>query len=160
MRKLTLNYCIDYDFDDDSGKDQKKQPVEPIDLPSLNDLESIILTHLNEQMCPSEVLDTLLVSPSLSNINLTAIETLSTDTMFNVLSCSPLRSPALTSVRDFKINICPNITAEPFVRLLSMDDTKLDKLYIEDCEMVDKDVIHQAVKSCPRPLDIMVTHEE
>ena len=160
LRKLTLSYSVDYDFDDDSGKDQKKQPVEPIDLPSLNDLESIRLSHLNEQICPSEVLEALLVSPFLSTINLTAIETLSTDSMLNILSCSPLGSPALTSVKDFQVNMCPNITAEPFVRLLSMEDTKLDELHIKDCELVDEYVLYEAVKRYPRPLDITVAHQE
>ena len=80
-----------------------------------------------------------------------------TDSMLNVLSCSPLGSPALTSVKDFQVNKCPYITAEPFVRLLSMDDIKLDELNIEDCRMVDKDVLYQVVKSYPRPLDITVS---
>ena len=152
LRRLTMNYSVDYDF----GKNQEKQPVESVDLPSLNDLEFITLAHLNKQMCTSEMLDALLVSPSQSNINLTAIETLSTDSMLNLLSCSLLGSPALTSVRNFQVNKCQNITAAPFVRLLSMDDTKLDELHIEDCDMVDKDVLHQAVKSYQRPLDITV----
>ena len=157
LRKLTLNYSMDYDFDDDSSISQEKQLVELIDLPSLNDLESIRLSYLYEEICPSEMLEALLVSPSLSDIKLTAIETLSTDSMLNVLSCSPLGSPALTSVKDFQVNKCPYITAEPFVRLLSMDDIKLDELNIEDCKMVDKDVLYQVVKSYPRPLDITVS---
>ena len=160
LRKLTLNYSVDYGFNDDSVKDQTKQLVEPIDFPSLNDLESISLAHLNEQVCPSKMLDALLVSPSLSDINITAIETLSTDSMLKLLSYSLLGSPALTSVRNFQVNKCPNIRAEPFVRLLSMDDTKLDHLYIKDCDMVDEDVLHEAAKNYPMPLDITVTHKE
>ena len=157
LRKLTLNYSMDYDFDDDSSMSQEKLLVELIDLPALNDLESMRLSYLYEEICPSEMLEALLVSPSLSDIKLTAIETLSTDSMLNVLSCSPLGSPALTSVKDFQVNKCPYITAEPFVRLLSMDDIKLDELNIEDCKMVDKDVLYQVVKSYPRPLDITVS---
>ena len=158
LRKLTLNYSVSSDFDDDSLKE--KQLVEPIELPSLNNLESIRLSYLNEQMCPSEMLDVLLVSPCLSDIKLTAIETLSTDSMLNLLSCSPLGSPALTSVRDFQVKKCPNITAEPFVRLLSMDDTKLDELHIKDCDMFDEDVLYEAVKTYPRPLDITLNRQQ
>ena len=106
------------------------------------------------------MLDALLVSPCLSNIKLTAIETLSTNSMLNLLSCSPLGSPALTSVKDFQVNKCPNITAEPFVCLLSMDDTKLDKLHIKDCDMFDEDVLFDAVKNYSRPLDVTVTHQD
>ena len=157
MRNLTLSYSVDYDFGDDSGKDQERQLVEPIVLPSLKDLVSIRLEHLKEQICPSEVLDALLVSPSLSDIKLTAIETVFTDSILNVLSCSPLGSPALTSVRDFQVKKCPNITAEPFVRLLAMHDTKIDKLHIKDCDMVDEDVLHEAVKKYSRPLDFTVS---
>ena len=115
---------------------------------------------MSEQICPREVLEALLVSPCLSDIKLTAIETLSTDSMLRVLSYLPLGSPALTSVRDFQVKKCPNITAEPFVRLLSMDDVKLDKLYIKDCDMVDEVVLLEAVTSYPRPLNITVTHQE
>ena len=154
LRRLTMNYSVDYDFDVDSGMDQKKQLAEPIDLLPINDLE---LAHMTEQMCPSEILEALLVSPSLRIINLTAIEALSTDSMFNLLSCSPLGSPALTSVRDFQVKKCPNITAELFVRLFSMDDIKLDELHIKDCDMVDENVLYQAVKNYPRPLDITVS---
>ena len=157
LRNLTLSYSVDYDIDDDFGKDQKKQPVEPIVLPSLNNLESIRLEHQNKQICSSEMLEALLVSPSLSDINLTAIETLSTDSMINLLSCSPLGSPALTSVKDFQVKKCPNITAAPFVRLLAIEDTKLDELHIKDCDMVDEDVLYEAVKSYPRPLDFTVS---
>ena len=156
LRKLTLNYSVDYDFDKDSSKNQEKQLVESIDLLLLNDLESIKVAHLNEQMCSRKMLDVLLVSPGLSDIKLTAIETLSTDSMLNLLSCSPLRSPALTSVKDFQVNKCPNITAAPFVRLLAMDDIKLDELHIEECDMVDKNVLYEAAKKYPRPLDITV----
>ena len=160
LHKLTLNYNVSSDFGDDSRKDQEKKRVEPIILPSLNDLESVRLEYLNKQICPSEVLDALLVSPCLSNIKLTAIETLSTNSMLNLLSCSPLGSPALTSVKDFQVNKCPNITAEPFVRLLSLDDTKLDELHFKDCDMVDEDVLFDAVKNYSRPLDVTVTHQD
>ena len=158
LRKLTLNYSMSSDFDDDSLKE--KQLIEPNDLPSLNNLESIRLSYLNQQMCPSEMLDVLLVSPCLSDIKLTAIETLSTNSMLNLLSCSSLGSPALTSVRDFQVKKCPNITAEPFVRLLSMHDTKLDELHIKDCDMFDEDVLYEAVKRYPRPLDITLNGQQ
>ena len=157
LRNITLNYDVSSDFDDDSGKNQEKQIVEPIDLPSLSNLESIRLSYLNEQMCPSEMLNALLVTPSLNDVKLTAIETLFIDSMLNLLLCSPLGSLALTSVKDFQVKKCPNITAAPFVRLLSMEDTKLDELHIEDCDMVDEDVFHEALKIYPRPLDIMAS---
>ena len=160
LRSLTLNYSVDSDLGDDSGKDQKKQLLEPIDLPSLNDLEFIRLAHMSEQICPREMLEALLVSPYLSIVNLTAIETLSTDSMLRVLSYLPLGRPTLTSLKDFQVNMCPNITAEAFVCLLSINDIKLDKLYIKDCDMIDEVVILEAVTSYSRPLDITVTHQE
>ena len=103
------------------------------------------------------MLKALLVYPCLEKIKLTSVEILSNDLLFDVhQACSPCKSNSLTSLRSFHVENCPKITAAPFVRLLAMDDTKLDELHIKDCDMDDKDVLHEAVENYPRKFNVKV----
>ena len=72
------------------------------------------------------------------------------------LVCALCEGNSLPSLRSFHVEDCPKITAVPFVCLLAMDDTKLDELHIEDCDMDDEDVLHEAVENYPRPLKVRV----
>ena len=149
--KFTLNYSVI------SAHDQKKQQEEPSDMPYLSNLEELTLANLSEEICSSVILKTLLASPHLEKIKLTSVEVMSNDHLLDVHQpCSPCKGNSLTSLRSFYVEDCPKITAAPFVRLLAMDDTKLDELHIEDCTMDDEDFLHEAVKNYPRPLAVKV----
>ena len=151
--KFTLKYFYVVAF----ANDQKKQLEEPSDMPYLNNLEELTLAHLSEETCSSVMLKTLLASPHLEKIKLTSVEVMSNDHLLDVHQpCSPCRGNSLTSLRSFHVENCPKITAAPFVRLLAMDDTKLDELHIEDCDMDDEDVLHEAVENYPRSLNVRV----
>ena len=140
-----------------SANDHKKQLEEPSDMPYLSNLKELTLANLSEQICSSVMLMALLVSPHLEKIKLTTVEVMSNDHLLDVhQTCFLCKGNSLTSLRSFHVENCPNITAAPFVRLLAMDDTKLDELHIEDCDMDDEDVLHEAVENYPRPLNVRV----
>ena len=151
--KFTLNHdCIDH-----SANDQMKQPEEPSDMPYLSNLKELTLAHLSEQICSSVMLKALLGSRCLEKIKLTSVEVMSNDHLFNAHQAgSPCKGNSLTSLRTFHVEDCPKITAAPFVRLLAMDDTKIDELHIEDCDIDDEDILHEAVENYPRPLNVKV----
>ena len=148
--KFTLNYV----YADVSANNQK-QLEEPSDMPYLSNLEELTLANLSEQICSRVMLKTLLASPHLEKIKLNSVEVMSNEHLFNVHQrCSPCKGNS--SLRTFHVKNCPKITAAPFVQLLAMNDTKLDELHIENCNMDDEDVLHEAVKNYPRPLDVRV----
>ena len=150
--KFTLKYAWAYYYT------EKKQLEEPSDMPYLSKLEELTLARMGEQICSSVMLMALLVSPYLEKISLTTIEVMSNDHLLNAYqTCFPcVDNNPLTTLRSFHVKDCPKITAAPFVRLLAMDDTKLDELHIEDCKMDDEDVLHDAVENYPRPLNVRV----
>ena len=150
-------FTLKYDFIKVSANDQKKQLEEPNVMPYFSNLEELTLAHLSEQICSSEMLKTLLVSPQLVKIKLTSVEVMSNNHIFDIhQTCSPCKGSSFTSLRSFHVENCPKITAAPFVRLLAKDNTKLDELHIADCEMDDEDILHEAVEYYPRPLDVKV----
>ena len=151
--KFTLKYACSVA----SANDQKKELEEPSGMPYLSNLEELTLVNLSERICSSVMLKALLVSPHLEKIRLTSVEILSNDHLFDVhQACSTFRNNWLTSLRSFHVENCPKITASPFVCLLAMDDTKLEKLHIEDCDMDDEDILHDAVENYPRKLNVKV----
>ena len=151
--KFTLKYACSVA----SANDQKKQLEEPSVMPYLSNLEELTLSHLNEKRCSSVMLKALLVSPRLEKIKLTSVEVMSNDLLFGVHQASPARKGnSFISLRSFHVEDCPKITAALFVSLLAMDDIKLDELHIEDCDMDDEDVLHEAVENYPRPLNVKV----
>ena len=94
----------------------------------------------------------LLVSPYLEKIELISVEVMSSIYLSNFhQSLSPSKGNVSTFLRSFHVENCPKLTAAPFVHLLAMDDTKLDELHIEDCDIDDEDILHEAVENYPRP---------
>ena len=151
--KFTLIYVSADGFADD----HEKQISESIDMPYLSNLEELTLAHLSEEICPSEMLVALLVSPYLEKVKLQSVEALSNDHLLNPYqACSYWEGFSLKNVRLFYVQNCPKITATPFVRCLALDGTMLDDLFINNCNMVDEDVLHEAVKNYPRPLNVRV----
>ena len=149
-------FTLTYTYADVSANDQK-QLEEPSDMPYLNNLVELTLGNLSKQSCSSVMLKTLLVSPHLEKIKLTLVKILSNDLLFDVhQSCSPCKANSFKSLRSFHVKKCPKITVAPFVRLLAMDDTKLEELHIEYCNMDDDDLLLEAVENYPRPLNVMV----
>ena len=151
--KFTLKYACSVA----SVDDKKKEQEEPSGMPYLSNLKELTLSHLNEKKCSSVMLKALLVSPHLEKIKLTSVEVMSNDHLLNTHQASPpFKGNSLTFMRSFHVEDCPKITAAPFVRLLAMDDTKLDELHIKDCDMDDEDVLHEAVENYPRKLNVKV----
>ena len=151
--KFTLNYACRVA----SVDDQKEQQKEPTDMPFLFNLKELTLANMSEKKCSSLMLKALLVSPYLEKIMLTSVEVMSNIHLFKIHQASPpYKGSYLTSLRSFCVKNCPKITAAPFVHLLAMDDTKLNELHIEDCDMDDEDVLHEAVENYPRPLNVKV----
>ena len=140
-----------------SANDQQKQLEEPIDIPYLSNLKELTLANLSEKRCSSVMLMSLLVSPYLEKIKLTSVEVMYNDHLIDVHQvCAPCKGNSLPSLRSFHVEDGTKITAAPFVRLLAMGNTKLDELHIEDCDMDDEDVLHEAVENYPRPLKVRV----
>ena len=153
--KFTLKYVYADAYV--SAKDQKNQLEEAKDMPYLSNLEELTLANLSENICSEAMLKTLLASPHLEKIKLTSVEVMSNDHLLDVhQTCSSYKGNSLTSLRSFHVENCPKITAAPFVRLLAIDDTKINELHIEDCDMDDEDVLHEAVENYPRPLNVKV----
>ena len=153
--KFTLEYV--YHYIDVSANEQKKQLKEHSDMPYLSSLEELTLENLSEEFCSSVMLKALIVSPYLEKIKLNSVEVMSNDHLLNAHQASfPCKGNSFTSLRSFHVKNCPKITAAPFVRLLAMDDTKLDELHIGNCDMDDEDILHEAVENYPRPLNVKV----
>ena len=150
-------FTLKYDYADVSANDQKKQLEEPSDMSYLSNLEELTLANLSEEICSSVMLKTLLVSPHLEKVKLTSVEVMSNDHIFhNHQACPPCKGNSITSLRSLHVEDCPKITAAPFVRVLAMNDTKIDELHIEDCDMDEENVLHEAVENYPRPLNVRV----
>ena len=152
--KFTLKYaCGVY-----TSMNQEKQVEKTSGIPYLSNLKELTLARMDVRICSRVMLMALLVSPYLDKVTLTTIQVMSNDHLMNAYqACFPsvVNNP-LTSLRSFHVKHCPNITAAPFVRLLAMVDTKLDELHIEDCNMDDEDVLHEAIENYPRPLNVRV----
>ena len=134
---------------------QKFNVEEPIDTPYLSNLKELTSANLSEERCSSVMLMSLLVSPYLEKIKLTSVEVMSNDHLIDVHQvCAPCKGNSLPSLRSFHVEDCTKITAAPCVRLLAMGNTKLDELHIEDCDMDDEDVLHEALENYPRPLKV------
>ena len=150
-------FTLTYDYADVYENDQKNQLKEPSDMPYLSNLEELTLANLSEEICSSVMLKTLLVSPHLEKIKLTSVEVMSNDHLFDLhQSCSSCKGNSLTSLRSLHVENCPKITAAPFVQMLAMDDTKLDELHIENCNLDDEDVLYESVENYPCPLNVRV----
>ena len=149
--KFTLNYACRVA----SVDDQKKELEEPSDIPYLFNLEELTLANLSENKCSSIMLIALLITPYLEKIKLTSVEVMSNIHLFKIhQASSSFRSNLSTSLTAFHVENCPKLTAASFVNLLAMDDTKLDELYIEDCDMDDEDVLYEAIENYQRPLNV------
>ena len=116
-------------------------------------LKKITLADVTKEMCSSETLVSLLLCPQLEEISLWAVQAMSNDVTFKVLSSS---RASLSKVKYFELNFCPAITAAPFVQWLSMGKIVLEDLHIKNCKMDDEDVLHAAAENYPRPLNVIV----
>ena len=150
-------FTLKYSYADISTEEQKKQLEESSDMPYLSNLNELTLANLSEEICSNIMLEALLVSPHLEKIKLICVKVMSNDHIFqDHQACSPSKNNSLTSLRSFYVKNCPKITAAPFVQLLAMNNTKLDELYIVNCDMDDEDILHEAAVNYPRPLDVRV----
>ena len=116
-------------------------------------LSKLTLGYLCGNLCTSQMLVALLVSPYLKTINLTSVDSMDDDVMACVNKSCPWGLSTLTSVEYFYLENCPYITASPFVHLLNKEGTMLKVFHIKECDMVDRDAVRAAVEMCPRPLN-------
>ena len=152
LKHLMVSYW-GYNTESDSVADHQHQKEEQIDRCVLPCLRKIALFGATKDMCSSETLISLLLSPQLEEISLGSVQAMSNDVMFKVMSSS---RTALSKVKHFALTSCPAITAAPFVQWLRMDKNALEDLHFEYCKMKDEDVLHAAVKNYPRPLNVIV----
>ena len=105
----------------------------------LTSLRKLELQFMDKQLCSETTLLSLLLSPSLEELTLCNVETMSDNVMFTYLSI--LRQSYLQSSIVNKIFLmhCQNITEEPFVHWLTMADCTcmLEFMYLEFCFMID-----------------------
>ena len=121
-------------------------------------LKMLKLQYVDKQVCNEETLISLLLSPRLQEIILKNVEVMSNEVMSNVMSaegCSPL-----STVNRFFLYGCESISAAPFVHWLGMEDTVLDDLHFEYCELEGEDVLLAAAEKYLRPLYLTVGPED
>ena len=94
-------------------------------------LRKVELLNMDKQICSQATLVSLLKSPCLEEIYCDSVEAMSNDVMFSYLLFLCEGSYVRFSIiKQIVLNCCPNITEEPFVHWLTMDDCMLEFIYI------------------------------
>ena len=158
LRHFTMTYAVGSSSSNDSRNVNGNQTQQSGGTYGLYQLNTISVENLNKQRCSGDMMVALLVSPYLKTINLTNVEEVNDGVMACVQSCTPYDGlSTLTSVEQFCIEKCPNITATSLVRLLNTEGTMLTDLCIKDCDKVDGAVLYAAVAKYPKSLDVTVS---
>ena len=122
----------------------------------LHYLETIILSYTNEQLCSKEILESILQSPNLREINLDNIDALSDDVLFKVLACLRWGCTPFSKVVNFSLINCAKITAEPIIHWLSIDSCVLKYINISNCPAIKIDELNTAAEKYPKILHMAV----
>ena len=124
--------------------------------PVLTCLRKCDLHFTDKHICSKATLASLLMSPYLEEILLSNVESMSNNVMFYFLLCLRDGYVQSSKVKKITLDCCPNITEEPFVRWLSMEDCILQFLCIQLCSNVNcKDLI-AAAEMYPKALSLVV----
>ena len=119
-------------------------------------LRKVELEFMDEQLCSQATLVSLLKSPRLAEISLSNVEAMSNNAIFNYLSfqhyCAYVRS---SKVKKISLKCCLNITEEPFVHWLAMEDCMLEFLSMEFCSMVNYNDLKEAAEKYPKALCLL-----
>ena len=126
--ELELYYLYDSLGNGSNKLVQHNQIKSTSKLPVLHCLTKVTLGNMNKEMCSSDMLIALMQSPNLNKINLSNLEAMTDDVMFNALSS---RSGAeLLKVIRFSVSRCPWITEAPFVRWITSENCSLQHMLI------------------------------
>ena len=139
----------------DTQSHQPKIKTSKID-PVLTCLRNFELHFTDEYICSKGTLVSLLKSPCLEEVDLTNVHAMSDDVMFNFLSvlCPGYRRSS--KLKTIYLKSCPNITEEPFVCWLDMEDCMLEFLDISFCDKVNSNGLKAAAERYPKPLSVFV----
>ena len=141
--------------DSDTQSQQPKTKTSKVD-PVLTCLRKFQLYSTNEYICSKGTLVSLLKSPCLEEIYLSKVEAMSNDAMFNFLSVLRAGYVGPSKLKTIYLDECPNITEEPFVCWLDMEDCMLEFLRISACNKVHSTGLKAAAERCPKPLSVYV----
>ena len=119
-------------------------------------LRKFELHVIDEYVCSKGTLVSLLKSPCLEEINLTRVDAMSNDVMFNFLSVRCAGYVRSSKLQIIHLDGCPNITEEPFVCWLDMEDCMLEFLYISSCDKMNSKGLKSAAERYPKPLSLLV----
>ena len=113
--------------------------------------------HLtDEYVCSKGTLVSLLKSPCLEEIYLSNVDAMSDDVMFNFLSVLCAGHVRSSKLKIIHLYNCPNITEEPFVCWLDMEDCMLEFIRITSCDKVNSKGLKAAAERYPKPLSVFV----
>ena len=124
--------------------------------PVLNCLKKLNIQFADEFICNKATMVSLLKSPCLEKIFLSNVDAISDDAMFNVLSVFRAGYMRFSNLKSIYLNSCPNITEEPFVSWLDMEDCMLEFLCISSCDKVNSNGLKTAAEMFPKPLSVFV----
>ena len=141
--------------DSDTQSHQHKTKTSKVD-PVPTCLRKFQLYSTNEYVCSKGTLVSLLKSPCLKEIYLFKVEAMSDDVMFNFLSVLCAGHVRSSKLKTIYLDECPNITEEPFVCWLDMEDCMLEFLQLLSCKKVNSKGLKAAAERYPKPLSVSV----
>ena len=147
--ELHVSCASDTQSHQPKAKTSKSDPV-------LTCLRKLDLILTDEYICSKATLVSLLKSPCLEEIYLFNVEAMSDDAMFNFLSvlCAGYRRSS--KLKTIFFECCPNITEEPFVCWLDIEDCMLEFLQLSFCKKVNSKGLKAAAERHPKPLSVYV----
>ena len=117
-------------------------------------LRTFELHLIDKYICSKATLVSLLKSPCLEEIYLSNVDAMSDDAMFNFLSVFRAGYVRSSKLKTIYLTGCSNITEEPFVCWLDMEDCMLEFLWITFCDRVNSKGLKAAAEMYPKPLSV------
>ena len=124
--------------------------------PVLTCLRKLNIELADEYICSKGYLVSLLKSPCLEEIFLSSVDAMSDDAMFKFLSYLRAGYKRSSKLKTIYLRNCLDITEEPFVCWLDMEDCMLEFLDISSCDNVNRKSLKAAAERYPKPLSVFV----
>ena len=138
-------------------KESHKPKIETSKLdPVLTCLRKFNLQFTDEHICSKATLVSLLKSPCLETIYLSNVAAMSNDVIYNYLSFIYGGYKRSTKLKKIVLDSCPNITEEPFVHWLSMEDCMLEFIFIQ-CPNVNYKDLKTAAEKYTKALSLFAS---
>ena len=112
----------------------------------VRNLRKLDLQFPGEQLCSEAALLSLLISPCLEEFVLLGVEAMSDDVLRSYLSFIREGYVQPSIVKKIFLMHCANITEEPFIHWLAMEDCRLKFMYVQCCIMIDCELIKDAAR--------------